>query len=121
MTQTLLVVVLFVGAMALLPWAVRRLQQRQSSGTLAAGAASRVVSAVAVGPHQRVVTVEVGPEHARTWLVLGVTAQQVSCLHVLPVAAKGAGDAVNVSLPTEPSFAHEMRAASADSGKPAHV
>ena len=36
MTQTLLVVVLFVGAMALLPWAVRRLQQRQSSGALAA-------------------------------------------------------------------------------------
>jgi len=50
MTQTLLVVVLFVGAMALLPWAVRRLQQRQSSGALAAGGASRVVSALAVGP-----------------------------------------------------------------------
>ncbi|HVL44403.1 MAG TPA: flagellar biosynthetic protein FliO [Acidovorax sp.] len=121
MTQTLMVVVLFVGAMALLPWAVRRLQQRQSSGVLAAGAASRVVSAVAVGPQQRVVTVEVGPENARTWLVLGVTAQQISCLHVLPLAGHGAADAVAASPPAAPSFAREMQAATAESGKPAHV
>ena len=105
MTQTLLVVVLFVGAMALLPWAVRRLQQRQSSGALAAGGASRVVSAVAVGPQQRVV----------------VTAQQVSCLHVLPVAGKAAEDARGASLPASPSFAQEMRVASADVGKSTHV
>lgn len=121
MTQTLLVVVLFVGAMALLPWAVRRLQQRQSAGALAVGAASRVVSAVAVGPQQRVVTVEVGPENARTWLVLGVTAQQVSCLHVLPMVVKGAGDSVNAPIAPGPSFAQEMRTAAADSGKSAHV
>lgn len=121
MTQTLLVVVLFVGAMALLPWAVRRLQQRHSSGALAAGGASRVVSAVAIGPQQRVVTVEVGPENARTWLVLGVTAQQVSCLHVLPMAGKAAEDARGVSLPEGPSFAQEMRVASTDPGKSAHV
>src|SRR6218665_2376649 len=58
-------------------------------GGPASGAAARVLSAVAVGPQQRVVTVEVGPEHARTWLVLGVTARQVSCLHVLPVPPQG--------------------------------
>lgn len=83
MSQTLLVVVLFVAGMAALPWLVRRIQQRQAAGMTASGAASRVLSAVAVGPHQRVVTVEVGPEHARTTLVLGVTAQQINCLHVL--------------------------------------
>jgi flagellar protein FliO/FliZ len=33
------------------------------------------------------VTVEVGPEHARTTLVLGVTAQQINCLHVLGTQA----------------------------------
>ena len=121
MTQTLLVVVLFVGAMALLPWAVRRLQQRQSSGALAAGGASRVVSAVAVGPQQRVVTVEVGPENARTWLVLGVTAQQVSCLHVLPVVGKLSEEARGASLSAGPSFDHEMQVASTDPGKSAHV
>lgn len=90
MSQTLFVVVLFVACMAALPWLVRRIQQRQAGGAVPPGAASRVLSAVAVGPHQRVVTVEVGPENARTVLVLGVTAQQVSCLHVLaPHVASG--------------------------------
>lgn len=104
MTQTLLLVVLFVGALAALPWLIRRLQQRQAGLQSPAGAASRVLSAVAVGPHQRVVTVEVGPQHRRTVLVLGVTAQQINCLHVLPPAA---GEV--------PSFAAEMTAARQES------
>ena len=56
--------------------------------------APRVISAVAVGPHQRVVTVEVGPESARTWLILGVTAQSITCLHNAP-----AGLAANLTTP----------------------
>lgn len=87
MTQTLVVVVLFVGAMAMLPWLVRRLQQRRAAGGSTGASTSRVLSAVAVGPQQRVVTVEVGPDHARTLLVLGVTTQQINCLHVLPAGA----------------------------------
>lgn len=114
MTQTLVVVVLFVGAMAALPWLIRRLQQRHTAGGLAAGTASRVVSAVAVGPQQRVVTVEVGPEHARAWLVLGVTAQQVSCLHVLPASQQGTVAPVVTSVP---SFAREMEVAANLPGK----
>ncbi|MCE1194360.1 MAG: flagellar biosynthetic protein FliO [Acidovorax sp.] len=109
MTSTLVVVVLFVGAMALLPWLVRRMQQRHAAGGTAAVAASKVLSAVAVGPHQRVVTVEVGPEHARTWLVLGVTAQQVSCLHVLPVG--GGAQPAPAARAASPSFAQEMASA----------
>ncbi len=102
MSQTLLVVVLFVAAMAALPWLVRRIQQKQARSGMAAGTASKVLSAIAVGPHQRVVTVEVGPEHSRTVLVLGVTAQQVSCLHVLSPSA---------GLPRAPEadFASEMQ------------
>lgn len=122
MTQTLLVVVLFMGVMALLPWAVRRLQQRQSAGSLMAAGASRVVSAVAIGPQQRVVTVEVGPENARTWLVLGVTAQQVSCLHVLPIVSASSSASVGAaSAPAVYSFSQEVMAAVANSGKNAHV
>jgi len=114
MAQTLILVVLFVGAMACLPWLVRRLQQRQAAGQAATGTTSRVLSAVAVGPQQRVVTVEVGPEHARTWLVLGVTAQQMTCLHVLPASP----------VPPVPpaSFAREMAVANqgqGDAGKTA--
>lgn len=110
MTQTLIVVVLFVGAMAMLPWLVRRVQQRRAEGSAASGNTARVLSAVAVGPQQRVVTVEVGPEHARTYLVLGVTAQHISCLHVLPISVSASRVA--------PSFSNEMASAVTLSQKP---
>ena len=101
MTQTLAVVVLFVVAISFLPWLVRRLQLRQA-GLGGGSAGSRVLTQVAVGPQQRVVTVEVGPPQQRTVLVLGVTAQNINCLHVLPsVATDGA------------RFAAEMAAARA--------
>lgn len=122
MTQTLVVVVVFVAAMAMLPWLVRRVQQRHGAGGLAAGGASRVLSAVAVGPHQRVVTVEVGPEHARTWLVLGVTAQHVSCLHTVPASAPQDGFGASPSVtPSHSSFAQELVVAAGEPGKPLNV
>ncbi len=87
MTQTLISVGLFVVLLALVPvglkWA-----QRRAAGGLGAVATSRVVSAVAVGQHQRIVTVEVGPEGARVWLILGVTAQTITCLHRAAVDMK---------------------------------
>lgn len=110
MTQTLVVVVLFVGAMAMLPWMVRRLQQHRVAGGPSGVIASRVLSAVAVGPQQRVVTVEVGPEHARTFLVLGVTAHQINCLHVLPAFAAHPPNGAQVS-PGVASFSREISAA----------
>ena len=61
MSQTLLVVVLFIGAVAMLPWLVRYVQQRQNKAVGVDGTPSRVLSAIAIGPHQRIVTVEVGP------------------------------------------------------------
>lgn len=56
MAQTLMAVVLFVSAVAMLPWLVRYLQQRRVVAQAGLGVATRVLSAVAVGPHQRVVT-----------------------------------------------------------------
>nr|WP_295954455.1 flagellar biosynthetic protein FliO [Rhodoferax sp.] len=87
MGQTLLVVVLFVAVMAMLPLAIKWIQRRAQGGGVATSGNARVVSAVGVGPHQRVVTVEVGPEGARTWLVLGVTGQSITCLHTAPIAS----------------------------------
>ncbi len=84
MTQTIVSVVLFLVILALLPPAVRWFQQRAPGGA-ANTAAARIVSTLAVGPQQRVVTVEVGPEGARSWLVLGVTPQTITCLHHVPV------------------------------------
>lgn len=114
MTQTLIIVVLFVAAMAVLPWMVRRVQARQAAGGASGSVSSRVIGAVAVGPQQRVVTVEVGPEGARTWLVLGVTAQSIHCLHVL-----NSGAVAPVS--TGASFAGEMAQASQASDKVSHA
>lgn len=82
MTQTLISVGLFVVLLALVPIALKWVQRRSGGGGGGGiASASRVISAVAVGPHQRVVTVEVGPEGSRTWLTLGVTAQAITCLH----------------------------------------
>lgn len=126
MTQTLVVVVLFVGAMAMLPWLVRRVQQRRTEASVSSGGTARVLSAVAVGPQQRVVTVEVGPENARTRLVLGVTAQHISCLHVLPTPFAGTipSSATASSPPfgpaAGPSFATEIASAVTRSQEPAN-
>lgn len=117
MTSTLVVMVLFVGAMAMLPWLVRRVQQRFAGASIAPGVGSRVMSAVAIGPHQRVVTVEVGPEHARAWLILGVTAQQVTCLHVVPVLGSASPDA---DAPDARSFSREMAQATRHHAADAH-
>ena len=80
MTQTAFLAGLFLLLLALVPLALRWARQRQAAG-VGTEMAGRVVSVLAVGPQQRVVTVEVGPPTQRTWLVLGVTQQSVNCLH----------------------------------------
>ncbi len=97
MTQAIISVVAFVLLLAMAPWAVRALKQRAGGlgAATVAGAAPRVVSALAVGPQQRVVTVEVGPESARVWLVLGVTTQTITNLH--STAAPGFAQAAAVA------------------------
>jgi len=89
MTQTLVLVAVFVFLLALVPMAVKWLKQRSLGGMPGLSSASRIVSVLAVGPHQRVVTVEVGPEGNRVWLTLGVTAQNITCLHAMPMAPGG--------------------------------
>lgn len=102
MWQAWVSVVLFVVLLALLPVALKWVQRRAGGGALGSAVATRIVSAVAVGPHQRVVTVEVGPEGDRVWLTLGVTAQNITCLHTAapPVGASVVADATVGRLPT---------------------
>ena len=84
MNQTFLLVGLFVALLAALPLGIKWIQRRATGGASTAGNLS-VVSVVAVGPLQRVVTVEAGPEGARVWLTLGVTAQAITSLHVAAI------------------------------------
>lgn len=88
MTQTIVSIVLFLVVLALLPLAIRAYQQRAPRGN-AVSLSSRVLSSVAVGPQQRVVTVEVGPQGRQVLMVLGVTAHNVNCLHVFPSSPAG--------------------------------
>ncbi|MEJ2800440.1 flagellar biosynthetic protein FliO [Comamonadaceae bacterium PP-2] len=83
------VVLSFLGVMALFALALRWLQQRNRlPGSGGPGHAVTVLSSVTLGPQQRVLTLEVGPEGGRTALVVGVTAQSMHTLHQWPV--KGA-------------------------------
>lgn len=92
MTQLISTALLFLVVLALVPLALRWVRQRTMPSGADAASAARVVSAAAVGPQQRVVTVEVGPQGRRVWLVLGVTAQTVNCLHVFAPDASAGSD-----------------------------
>lgn len=92
MTQSWILVGAFLGVLVCLPVFLKWLKQRVPGRFADGSGHSRFISALAVGPHQRVVTVEVGPEGKRVWLTLGVTGQNISCLHCVDVAASESGN-----------------------------
>ncbi len=97
MTSSLLTIAVFLVLLALLPVTIRWLRRNSAAGQSASAAAMHMVSAMAVGPHQKVMTVEVGPEGARVWLVLGVSGQNMTCLHSMvipPSSVLASGTAV---------------------------
>lgn len=110
--QTIAVLVLFVALIAVLPWLLRRWQQRQMQARGEQGVQTQLLSTMALSPGQRVVVVEVGQGAQRTRLVLGVTAQNIQCLHVLPNAAQSA------PVEVAPSFASAMERVQADAPVP---
>lgn len=99
MTQQLLWVGAFLLLLAALPWLLRWARTRVATAAGAGDSQSRFISAVAVGPQQRVVTVEVGPVHERVWLTVGVTGQSMVLLHR---SAPNAGDSSAGLSPTLP-------------------
>lgn len=81
LAQQIWSVLIFLACLAALPLLVKRWKSVNAAKYGgAAEPAPRVVSVLAVGPQQRVVTVEVGREGARQRMVLGVTPQSISCL-----------------------------------------
>ena len=99
-----------IGALAALPWLLKRWQQRRQLASGSPLVSAQVLASVTIGPGQRVVTVEVGQGAEKTCLVLGVTAQNIHCLHVLgqtgaapktePVSFAGAMAQVQDSAPS---------------------
>lgn len=91
MSQAWVSIVLFVFLLAFLPMGFKWLQHRIGKHHANANSVNRIVSVMGVGPQQRVVTVEVGPEGERVWLILGVTPQNITCLHRTAAPAHGPG------------------------------
>jgi flagellar protein FliO/FliZ len=89
MTQSYLSVLLFLAILATLPWAIKWLQKKKSLFDTAPSGQSKLISVIAVGPQQKVVTIEVGPEGDRKWLTVGVTQQQITLLHCNTLPASG--------------------------------
>ncbi|WP_233506031.1 FliO/MopB family protein [Rhodoferax lacus] len=84
MTQSLILIGLFLCVLVSLPFLIERLKKHYGLSIPGISGPSRVVSVLSLGAQQRVVTVEVGPHNARVWLVLGVTPQSIQCLHTTP-------------------------------------
>jgi flagellar protein FliO/FliZ len=72
----------FALVIALIPVALWLLK-RTPLGGAAQGQALRSVAVLPLSATQRIVTVEVGRGEHRQWLVLGVTPQGISTLHIM--------------------------------------
>ncbi|HYR24389.1 MAG TPA: flagellar biosynthetic protein FliO [Aquabacterium sp.] len=109
MASSGLMVLWFVVIVALIPvslWVLKR--SGLAAGALGGGQAIiKPVGQLNIGPGQRIVTVEVGSGEDKTWLVLGVTGQQIHTLHTMPAQAlpEGAGSPGAV----HPAFATLLR------------
>lgn len=71
--------------MVLLAFALQRWKRHLPGMGHPGGPALRVMQSVALGPQQRLVTVQVGEGVDATCLVLGVAAGSISALHSLPM------------------------------------
>lgn len=103
--SNLLPLLWFVAILALIP-AILWLLKRTPLGGAGAQGQMRTVAVLQLSPNQRLLTVEVGQGEDRRWLVLGVTAQQISTLHVMPPQAEAAPGA---GSPTLPPFAQLLK------------
>ena len=97
MSQSFLSVGIFLAAILCVPFAVKWFKSREQGNVTQVGGQSRVVSAIAVGPQQKVVTVEVGPQGNRVWLTLGVTGQSITCLHTASIQVDKSPEVLSVA------------------------
>jgi len=83
----------FIAIIVMIPLSLWLLKRTPMGGGASQGL-MRQVAALPVSQSQRIVTIEVGSGDERRWLVLGVTAQNITTLHTmapqadLPAAAQ---------------------------------
>lgn len=98
-TSTLLQVVFGLGVVLFVIAGAAWLARRYLPAAGAGGGPARIVGGVMVGPKERVVVVEV----ADTWIVAGVTSQNVNALCTMPRPPHDRGDASGI-VPADRNF-----------------
>ena len=88
----------FALVVALIPVALWLLKRTPAGGAAMQGP-MRTVAVLPLAPNQRLITVEVGRGESRRWLVLGVTAQQITTLHEMAPQDDGAAITPQAALP----------------------
>ena len=81
MLQNAAPAIVLLIAMVLVAWLLQRYRRHLPGAARHQGPALQVLSAVALGPQQRVVTLRVGEGSDAVCLVLGVTASSITALH----------------------------------------
>ena len=100
----------FVFIVALIPaslWLLKRSGLASNLTASSAAAPMKTVGQLNLGPGQRLLTVEVGQGDERTWLVLGVTGQNIQTLHTMKPQTPA--EAVAGAPAVHPAFATLLR------------
>ena len=88
----------FIAIIAMIPCALWLLKRTPMGGGAGHGM-MRSVAALPLSTNQRIVTVEVGQGDERRWLVLGVTAQNITTLHTMAPQDDGLPTAASATPP----------------------
>jgi flagellar protein FliO/FliZ len=78
----------FAVVVAAIPVALWLFKRTPMGAAASSSGLMRTVAVLPLAPGQRLMTVEVGHGEQRRWLVLGVTAQQITALHEMPPGAE---------------------------------
>ena len=104
----------FLFVIAMIPVALWLLK-RTPIGGAAANGHLRAIASLPLSQNQRLITVEVGQGDQRKWLVLGVTAQQITTLHVMEPGAEVTSPATGQPVPPFAQLLNKLRG---DQGHP---
>jgi flagellar protein FliO/FliZ len=98
----LVLLIVMVG----IAWLLQRYRRHLPGAALRAGPHLQVLGGVALGPQQRVVTLQVGQGEQAVCLVLGVSPGSVTALHQMPLPAAPA--AADTPVPAPGGFAARL-------------
>jgi len=90
----------FIAIIAMIPLALWLLKRTPMGGATSVGV-MRSIASLPISQNQRILTVEVGTGDERRWLVLGVTAHNISTLHTM-APQDDAVPPVNATIPPLP-------------------